>query len=97
MKKAEDSNVVPLQVVTGGKSGGHNWLSDLNRGSVFFCRMQNAKEFDLNEFQVVWQWKRTAKLACTIAGQEREFPVDTERFSGAMELVEVIHEGTNDE
>lgn len=97
VKKLQEKGekVTPLHLVTGGgDSKDFDWLINLNKGAVFLARPREmVKEFDLTEFHLFWKWTKSAKLMVTMAGQEKEFVVDSRRFSIIMELVEVIHQG----
>jgi len=40
INNGEPREVSSLQLITGGKDGGHNWLTDLENGTMFLCELR---------------------------------------------------------
>lgn len=77
-----------LYAVTGDKQPpGYNWLSELEPGTIFYCRPFDYKGFDLSQFHVIYQGHRFTMLYRNING-EQYIPVDPVKFCAIMELIE---------
>ncbi len=101
----KSTNILPFEVITGGRGGsGPNWLKALPKGTVFLAcpkvpkytdavRQQQAQQhFEVSEFTIAFKWNECCKLYVQAEGRDLYFNVHMQRFSDAMEKVEVIGE-----
>jgi hypothetical protein len=90
-EEEEVSNVVELQLLQGGKSGGdNNWLGNLPIGSNFLVKKRNSKDFQLGIFCLAFKWTKAAHLVIITNGSETELYVDQKQFSKEFELFELL-------
>lgn len=89
MAKAEHKQ---LMVIEGGKGPvSPNWLRDMEVGSVFNCRPKDNPTFQVEVFQIEAHADKTSKLGFYGAtGMPGDMWVDSLRFSGKMELVDIL-------
>lgn len=84
------------RVITGGKGPpkapeGHNWLSELPRGTTFVCRHKNNQDVDLNLYHVVFKDDNVVLLAWRLPdGKMLDYHVDPVRFSQKFEHVTIL-------
>ncbi len=94
MTEETTDNVIPLQVLTGGKDGtGENWLASLTKGTCFLSRPKVSPTNNpmLDEYHVVFKTDTTTLLYVNRADGTTMRPhVDTLRFSRTMELVKIL-------
>jgi hypothetical protein len=96
----ENKEIVPtqqpkLELVTGGKGGpGHNWLGDMEIGTVFAAKDKLNREttFLATQFEVVHKHQRTMVLASNLNDPPQYVSVLPLQFSIRFDLVEVIYD-----
>jgi hypothetical protein len=99
-QKDEDRLLLPpkLKLLTGGKGPpGHDWLMDLDKGSVFLARPKDHKGFELTQYRLRFKFTKTALIRAYLPEREFSFYVDTKRFSTDMDLVELVDVEEDDE
>jgi hypothetical protein len=90
--KAREVPPLRFDLLQGGKgSGPVNWLRNLEEGTVFLARQRNDKGPLLIEFFLENKKPDKACLLRQYSGQGVEnFWVDSQRFSGIYELIEIL-------
>ena len=89
--KKERTEELKLKVLQGGKSNppGHDWLSELPKGTAFSSRSQNSKSYLLEIFIVASKHSKMTLLVDGLNAQSR-YPVDSKLFSQQNTLIEIL-------
>jgi hypothetical protein len=96
------ANIIPWvpKLITGGKGGnGHNWLSDLEEGTVFLVRPKASGGFALGQFHLLHKFDNAVHLMDNLTGGgvgETHIWVDPVSFCSQFTLVRVLYEPEND-
>jgi hypothetical protein len=99
IQEAEDDKtklITPpkLKLITGGKGPvdppGHNWLADLDTGTVFLGKMRKMDTFELTQYRIKFKFIKSALLGALLPERMVEFYVDMKQFSKDIELIEII-------
>lgn len=91
----QKANVIPLQLLTGGKEPTDNWLTKIKEGSLFVCKRKTQRgevQLFLDEWCLVNNRTKTYLLSTNL-NQEAFVRVNPLEFSRYNDLVEVIEEG----
>jgi hypothetical protein len=84
----EQTNVVPLSLIGGGKGGG-DWLSELQIGCNFLAK-SNQSQIDLFEYWILGKGERAVRIVLVQHDNEKHYWVDPKEFSKVMTLYEII-------
>jgi len=98
----DEKKPTPFKLLTGGKdTQDPNWLKSMEVGSVFLTRPKNDGygKINLGEglaiLELVAKTERSARLYDSI--NHNSFMVDMQRFSGRMELFEMLGQVKNED
>jgi hypothetical protein len=84
-----------LDLLTGGKGGpGHNWLGEMEIGTVFACKdkMNRETTFLATQFEVVHKHQRTMVLVSNLNDPPQYISVLPLQFSIRFDHVETIYD-----
>lgn len=93
----QHDNVVKLELLTGGKSGGGNWLLEMEPGTIFLARhkarandFESIKDFSLGIFCVLSKTARHVHMVVGEGPRQESVRVDPVRFVNRMDFIETI-------
>lgn len=93
INEVEGSNVIefkPRLAVDGSEPPTGMWLRDLDIGTLFWCRPKSSPGVGLAEYGLINKIGKCALLLENQPSQSVVVPVDGNRFSNQMELVEIV-------
>lgn len=95
LEEQEEKRVVPLwkpKLITGGKGPpGHNWLSDLNEGTVFLVEAKQSASFALGQFHLLHKLDNAIHLMDNLQ-TETHIWVNPTKFCSQFNLVTILFE-----
>jgi len=87
-------NQPKLSILTGGKDGSSNWLSDMEEGSVFISRMRKEGTPICEQWHLSIKWEKSAVLLSNFPHRgDVTVLVNMQMFAEQNELIEILREG----